>query len=147
MTCRPGGGSVSTGRSPGARALPARASARAAYLEELEAEAEEADVFRRRRARLGETDMPSFFLGDLDRRHGSFHSSARFTWGPAAASFLGGSACRLQSQGPCGSASPPGRPAAPPRQRGVRAGLCPPPHAPVLQFEQKELCSDATESL
>ena len=63
------------------------------HLEELEAEAEEADVFRRRRARLGETDTPSFFLGDLDRRQGSFHSSALFTWGPAAAaSFFGGSA-------------------------------------------------------
>ena len=63
------------------------------YLEELEAEADEADVFRRRRARLGETDIPSFFLGDLDRRQGSFHSSALFTWGPAeAVSFFGGSA-------------------------------------------------------
>lgn len=63
------------------------------YLEELEAEADEADVFRRRRARLGETDTPSFFLGDLDRRQGSFHSSALFTWGPAeAVSFFGGSA-------------------------------------------------------
>lgn len=63
------------------------------YLEELEAEADEADVFRRRRARLGETDTPSFFFGDLDRRQGSFHSSALFTWGPVdTVSFFGGSA-------------------------------------------------------
>lgn len=69
------------------------------HLEELEAEADEADVFRRLRARLGETDTPSFFLGDLDRRQGSFHSSARFTCGPVeVASFFGGSACRLKSQ-------------------------------------------------
>lgn len=63
------------------------------YLEELEADADEAEVFRRLRARLGETETPSFFLGDLDRRQGSFHSSARFTCGPTgAASFFGGSA-------------------------------------------------------
>lgn len=68
-------------------------SADLSYLEELEAEADEADVFRRRRARLGETDTPSFFFGDLDRRQGSFHSSALFTWGPVdAVSFFGGSA-------------------------------------------------------
>lgn len=66
------------------------------HLEELEAEADEAEVFRRLRARLGDTDTPSFFLGDLDRRQGSFHSSARFTWGPTEApSFFGGSAWRL----------------------------------------------------
>lgn len=63
------------------------------YLEELEAEADEAEVLRRLRARLGETDTPSFFLGDLDRRQGSFHSSARFTCGPTeVVSFFGGSA-------------------------------------------------------
>lgn len=74
-------------------------TSRPPYLEELEAEADEADVFRRLRARLGETDTPSFFLGDLDRRQGSFHSSARFTCGPAAAaSFFGGSVWRLKSQ-------------------------------------------------
>ena len=38
------------------------------YLEELEAEAEEAEVLRRLRARLGETDTPSFFLGDCSLR-------------------------------------------------------------------------------
>lgn len=68
------------------------------YLEELEAEADEADVFLRLRARLGETDTPSFFFGDLDRRQGSFHSSARFTCGPVeTASFFGGSVCRLKN--------------------------------------------------
>lgn len=48
------------------------------HLEEPEADAEEAEVFRRLRARLGETETPSFFFGDLDRRQGSFHSSALF---------------------------------------------------------------------
>lgn len=73
------------------------------HLEEPEADAEEAEVFRRLRARLGETETPSFFLGDLDRRQGSFHSSALFDWAAvmvaASFSFFGGSGWRLENKG------------------------------------------------
>lgn len=59
-------------------------SADLSYLEELEAEADEADVFRRRRRALGETDTSSFFFGDLT---GAVGPSTRrlFTWGPVDA--------------------------------------------------------------
>lgn len=74
------------------------------YLEEPEPEADEAEVFRRLRARLGEADKPCFFLGDFDRRQGSFHSSARLEWDGvvvvASFSFFGGSGGRLEEEGP-----------------------------------------------
>lgn len=72
------------------------------HLEEPEADADEAEVFRRLRARLGETERPSFFLGDLDRRQGSFHSSALFDCAAvmvvASFSFFGGSGWRLEKK-------------------------------------------------
>lgn len=44
------------------------------YLEELDRETEEPEGLCRRRPRGGDP-TPGRLLGDLDRRHGSFHSS------------------------------------------------------------------------
>lgn len=90
--------SLCPGDSPEEKRLPGL------YLEEPEPEADEAEVFRRLLAWLGEADMPCFFLGDLDRRQGSFHSSALLDWEGvvvvvvvvASFSFFDGSGWRLQ---------------------------------------------------
>lgn len=67
------------------------------YLDEPDTETDEPDVLRRLRPRPGDAVETGLFLGDLDRRQGSFHSSARFTAVVATASFLGASTCRLES--------------------------------------------------
>lgn len=59
------------------------------YLEELDRETEEPEGLCRRRPRGGDPS-PGRLLGDLDRRHGSFHSSGRLMTGTTSF-FEGGS--------------------------------------------------------
>ena len=62
---------------------------RRSYLEEFDRETEEPEGRCRRRPRGGEPN-PGRLLGDLDRRHGSFHSSGRLINGTISF-FEGGS--------------------------------------------------------
>lgn len=76
------------------------------YLEELDTEAEEPEGLCRRRPRGGDP-TPGRLLGDLDRRHGSFHSSGRLMT-RTASFFMLGSTGLLRSKGDRPQSSPAG---------------------------------------